>query len=423
MAFGGAEAFFMLATPEKMEADKLVFLRDDSGKTSEQRLEPHPPAVAAARRPLLVPPADVGSETERRDCGGGAVSIDVSVVIPTFRRPALLREAIASVVAQKGAQVELIVVDDSAEGSAADVVAEFAGSARYVRNARPTGGFPSRVRNLGWPLARGRFVHFLDDDDLVPEGYYAAAKAAFAAEPQVGVVFGRVAPFGDASDAQMSHERAFFRSAARRAAICSRFGPRLGFAAGMIFNQALLVCGAALIRRPCVERLGGFDPEIQLGEDVDFFGRAMREFGARFLDREALHYRIGSPSLMHAPLLSEREIQNHLAGARRMAAKYRSERGSLEFYVMKGLSRLVLTPCAALLPCAGGSRSNGLRGRRRSTRSPRNGICSTDRSRRAPLSRRRPGSSHGGSTLRGTGAFCSATSSSAMSCGTIAAVS
>ena len=272
------------------------------------------------------------------------MSIDVSVVIPTFRRPALLREAIASVCAQKGTKVELIVVDDSPEGSAAGIADEFGSSVRYLRNPEPTGGFPSVVRNLGWPLASGRFVHFLDDDDLVPEDHYAAALAAFDANPAVGVVFGRIEPFGDAPETQMRQERAFFRGAARRAAICRRLGPRLGFAAGMIFNHTLLVCGAALLRRPCVQRLGGFDPQIKLGEDVDFFGRAVREFGACFLDRPTLHYRIGSPSLMHAPVLSEREIQQHRAGARRMAAKYRSERGLLEFYLMKGLSR-----CMAIL--------------------------------------------------------------------------
>jgi len=278
------------------------------------------------------------------------VSIDVSVVIPTFRRPTLLRKAIASVRAQTGVAVELIVVDDSPEGSAEAVAVEFADAVRYLKNPRPTGGFPSVVRNLGWPLARGRFVHFLDDDDLVPEGHYAAAIEAFEARPEVGVVFGHIEPFGEASEAQMRHERAFFQAAARRAAFCRRFGPRFGFATAMIFNQTLLVCGAAMIRRPCVRRLGGFDPEIKLCEDVDFFGRAMREFGACFLDRVTLHYRIGSPSLMHAPVLSEREVQQALEGARHMTTKYRKERGQFEFYVMKGLSRLVLTPCMAMLP-------------------------------------------------------------------------
>jgi GT2 family glycosyltransferase len=277
------------------------------------------------------------------------VSIEVSVVIPTFRRPALLREAIASVHAQKGVAVEVVVVDDSPEGSAEAVAHEFGDSLRYVKNPQPTGGIPSAVRNLGWPLTRGRFVHFLDDDDLVPEGHYAAATKAFATHPRIGVVFGRIEPFGNAPEAQMRRERAFFQSAARRAAIYRHFGSRLGFAAGMIFNDTLLVCGAALIRRECVDFLGGFDPDIRLGEDVDFFGRAMREFGAYFLDRVTLHYRIGSPSLLHAPVLSEREIQDHLAGARRMIAKYRSARGLAEFYVLKGLARLVLAPCAVVL--------------------------------------------------------------------------
>jgi glycosyltransferase involved in cell wall biosynthesis len=282
------------------------------------------------------------------------VPVDVSVVIPTFRRPALLREAIESVRLQTNVSVETIVIDDSPEGSAASVADEFADSVRYIKNPRPTGGFPSVVRNLGWPLSHGRFVHFLDDDDHVPVGHYAATVAAFAANADVGVIFGRIEPFGEAPEAQMSREREFFRGAARRAAICSRIGPRLGFATGMIFNRTLLVCGAAMIRRDCVERLSGFDPEIRLGEDVDFFGRAMREFGACFVDRVTLHYRIGSPSLLHAPVLSEREIQQHAEGAGRMAAKYHTRHGSLEFYAMKGLSRLVLTPCTAILRLAGG---------------------------------------------------------------------
>jgi glycosyltransferase involved in cell wall biosynthesis len=126
------------------------------------------------------------------------VSIDISVVIPTFRRPVLLREAIVSARAQTGLAVEIIVVDDSPEGSAEAVASEFAGSVHYMRNSQPTGRCPSVVRNLGWPLAEGRFVHFLDDDDRVPEGHYAATVAAFEAHRDVGVVFGRIEPFGDA---------------------------------------------------------------------------------------------------------------------------------------------------------------------------------------------------------------------------------
>lgn len=274
----------------------------------------------------------------------------MSVVVPTFRRPEQLRKAIASVLGQRGVTTEVLVIDDSPEGSGQDIVSEFAATqVRYLNTPEPTGGVPSVVRNLGWPHARGDFVHFLDDDDTVPDNHYAAVKAAFAAHPGVGVVFGRVAPFGNASDVQMARERRFFDDAGRRAAACGRFGPRLAFTASMVFGYTLIVCGAAIMRADDVRKLGGFDPRIRLGEDVEFFGRAMRQFGAAFIDGVALHYHIGNPSMMHAPLLGDIEIQQHRDGVRRMHAKYRAERGALEFYALKAFSRLVLLPCISIL--------------------------------------------------------------------------
>jgi glycosyltransferase involved in cell wall biosynthesis len=268
--------------------------------------------------------------------------VDISVVIPTFRRPKQLGEALASVLSQNGASIEVVVVDDSPEGSAQDVVSNIQDPrVRYLRNPEPTAGFPSAVRNLGWPLTRGAFVHFLDDDDIVPEGHYAAVKAAFLQHRDIGVVFGHIEPFGNPPDAQMRHERRFFRDAARRASFCRRLGSKWAFAARMMFDRTLLVCGAAVVRRECVQSLGGFDPQIKLGEDIDFFGRAIRQFGTHFTDRVTLKYRIGSPSLMHAPKLNESEIQQLRDGIRRMHAKYRAERGAVEFYAMKIFSHLV----------------------------------------------------------------------------------
>lgn len=83
--------------------------------------------------------------------------IDISVIIPTFRRPALLREAIASALAQEGVSVEIVVVDDSPERSAREGV-EGLNDPRvtYIQNDPPSGGKPALVRNAGWPLARQR---------------------------------------------------------------------------------------------------------------------------------------------------------------------------------------------------------------------------------------------------------------------------
>jgi glycosyltransferase involved in cell wall biosynthesis len=269
--------------------------------------------------------------------------IDFSVVIPTFRRCRELMEAITSALGQAGVTLEILVVDDCPEGSAQEAV-EGLQDARvtYLRNPTPTGGVPSVVRNLAWPIAKGHFIHFLDDDDIVPEGHYAAVKEAFLSHPGVGLVFGKIEPFGIGPEQQLQHERRYFADAARSALACGRFGKRLAFTGRMLFDRPLLVCSAGVVSRECLLKIGGFDPQIRLMEDADFYARVMRQCGAYYLDQVALRYRIGSPSLMHAPSPARSQLQQQRQGRRRMQAKYLKERGAIEFYALAFFTRTVL---------------------------------------------------------------------------------
>jgi GT2 family glycosyltransferase len=271
------------------------------------------------------------------------LSIDFSVVVPTFRRPGELIEAISSVLRQREVSIEVFVIDDSPEGSAEKVVNGLSDSRIvYLKNPDPTGGVPSVVRNIGWPLANGMFVHFLDDDDVVTEGHYAAVKAAFAENPTIGLVFGGIEPFGGGPAAQLDRERRYFADAAKKASISGRFGSRFAFTGRMLFDKALLVCSSSVIRRECVARLGGFDPSIRLMEDADFHVRAMRECGVVFLNRTAIYYRVGSPSLMHSPHPTEAQKLGERLGHRQMQVKYRRKHGALEFYALALFTRTVL---------------------------------------------------------------------------------
>jgi GT2 family glycosyltransferase len=276
--------------------------------------------------------------------------MDISVVIPTFRRNQQLAEALASVQAQQGVGLEVLVVDDSPEAGAAPVVAGLSDPRiAYLHNPNPTGGVPSVVRNLGWPRTSGRLIHFLDDDDIVPAGHYASVIAEFVRHPQVGLMFGQIEPFGSAPQTQIEHERHYFARAAARAALCARLGSRLGFAGQMLFAAPLFVCSAAVVRRECVAGVGGFDPEIRLMEDADFHARVIRRYGARFLRRTTLRYRIGYPSLMHAPDPPPEQLAGQREGRRRMQAKYRREHGTADFFATAALGRIIRS-----LPGTGG---------------------------------------------------------------------
>ncbi len=267
------------------------------------------------------------------------MSFDISVVIPTYNRAEQLSEALRSVIAQENCVLEIIVVDDTVDQSARSIVSQFQHpKLQYVANPHPSGGFPSRVRNLGATFATGRFVHFLDDDDRVPAALYPDVVRYFDENPGVGVVFGQVIPFG--SDAvQIEREKAFFKLAARSAANLQRYGKCWPMATRMTFSDTLLVCGAALIRRECIAGSGGFDPNIRYGEDADFYARAIRRYGGRFVERAFLEYRIWPNSIAHTPDLPPDAIANDY---KRIHERFLREAGIINYTLSKVAARTIL---------------------------------------------------------------------------------
>src|SRR3989304_10037880 len=87
----------------------------------------------------------------------------VSVIIPTYNRWPMIGEAVESVLAQSFQGFELIVVDDgSSDGSAENMK----GLGRDIRIIVQSRCGVSAARNYGASVARGRYLAFLDSDDL-----------------------------------------------------------------------------------------------------------------------------------------------------------------------------------------------------------------------------------------------------------------
>ena len=86
----------------------------------------------------------------------------VSVIIPTYNRWPMVREAVESVLAQRFRDFELIVVDD---GSTDDSARELGSLGVKLRLIWQTRKGVSAARNLGSAIARGRYIAFLDSDE------------------------------------------------------------------------------------------------------------------------------------------------------------------------------------------------------------------------------------------------------------------
>jgi glycosyltransferase involved in cell wall biosynthesis len=88
-------------------------------------------------------------------------SPEFSVIIPTFGRPAFLADSVESVLRQTITDFECIVVDD-----ASPVTPTLPDDPRLRLVRRETNGGPPAARNTGIGAASGRFLAFLDDDDV-----------------------------------------------------------------------------------------------------------------------------------------------------------------------------------------------------------------------------------------------------------------
>src|SRR5271170_2778166 len=113
------------------------------------------------RRPA--PPNTGGRSHRSRQTRGGVMNPEVSVIIPTYNRRAMLAEAIDSVLAQSFRAFELIVIDD---GSTDDTAGHLAGLAKTIRIERIEHRGAAAARNRGVALARAPLIAFLDSDDL-----------------------------------------------------------------------------------------------------------------------------------------------------------------------------------------------------------------------------------------------------------------
>lgn len=189
---------------------------------------------------------------------------EVSVVIPTYNRAQLLREALASVRAQTFTDWEAVVVNNHSVDDTVDTVLRFEDPRIRLVNFR-NHGVIAASRNVGIGMARGPIVAFLDSDDRWHPTKLERCLQALTDEVDVvghGLVYARN---GRVWKTRMT-------------------GPaRLATYAELLYTGNCLATSAVLVRKRCLERVSGFTeaPEHVGAEDYDLWIRLAKD-GARF---------------------------------------------------------------------------------------------------------------------------------------------
>jgi glycosyltransferase involved in cell wall biosynthesis len=242
------------------------------------------------------------------------MSPDVSVIIPSYNRAAMLPEAIDSVLTQTHAAFELIVIDDGSTDDTPAMLAALYREHSKVRFETIAHRGVAAARNRGVELARAPLIAFLDSDDLWHREKVARQLDFMRANPHF----------------QISQCQEIWIRGNRRVNPGRRHLKRGGDSFIESLRTCLVSASAVMMRPELFRTLGGFDEVMLAAEDYDLWLRIMLDHEVGLLDEHLLTRRGGREDQLSAstPAIDRFRIFalmkllacDRLSGERRVAA-------------------------------------------------------------------------------------------------------
>lgn len=203
---------------------------------------------------------------------------DVSVVIPVFNQARFVGDAVSSALGQTLSPLEVIVVDDGSTDETPEVLRQFATAPR-VKIIRQDNRGVAAARNAGVAAAHGKYLAFLDADDIWLPPKLARQRDRFGLNPELTLVHCGLMVI-DENKTKLREE-----AAGREGHIA----PELLFFEGPVIlgGGSGLMVPAGLFRE-----LGGFDERMSTSADWDLFYRLANRGPVGFVPEILLQYRM-----------------------------------------------------------------------------------------------------------------------------------
>jgi glycosyltransferase involved in cell wall biosynthesis len=225
----------------------------------------------------------------------------VSLVLPTQNRWPMLSQALRSVLEQEEVELEAIVVDDGSSDDTTERLGRIDDPRLIViRHDVPTG--VARARNDAIERARGEWVGFLDDDDLIAPANFRT-QLAHAGDPGVVMLYSGRVEVDDSLAVQHLTRGWGSHDLARRLMRGNVVGPPSG----------------VLVRATALDRVGGFDESFSAMADWDLWIRLSRIGAGAWSPEPLLAYR------RHAGSMTVAKADEVIGEFERLREKHRAE--------------------------------------------------------------------------------------------------
>jgi len=222
----------------------------------------------------------------------------ISVIIPTYNRAAFISDAIQSVLRQTNKDFELIVVDDGSTDNSCDVIRPYADRITYIY--QQNAGIAA-ARNAGIEHSKGKYVTFLDSDDIWLPTKLEKQVSFFKQHLDIGMVYADYGMFSEEGIIDSSHS--------------SRKNLNISHRSGYVFEELLMNCHihtiTVMVKREVLADVGLFDVNFATGEDYDLWLRIAAKYKVAYLPELVAMHRDHSLNITTTRLIAERpgEIQ------------------------------------------------------------------------------------------------------------------
>ncbi|WP_022752763.1 glycosyltransferase family 2 protein [Butyrivibrio fibrisolvens] len=100
--------------------------------------------------------------------------VTLSIIIPVFNGQDTIEKCIESILHQVSSDTEIIIVDDGSTDKTKDICSDICSLDSRVKLVRKDNGGVSSARNIGIEASSGKYIMFIDCDDIVPDNYFAS---------------------------------------------------------------------------------------------------------------------------------------------------------------------------------------------------------------------------------------------------------
>lgn len=204
----------------------------------------------------------------------------VSAIIPTYNYARYVAAAVDSALSQSFEDLEIVVVDDGSTDETRETLRHLGTRIRYIPRAHR--GLAA-TRNAGIGVSRGRYLAFLDSDDLWLPDKVSMQVARLDAEPAVGLVYTEATLFNDESTTEIPHSYWSEHPS--------------GKILPWLLRHNVVPSPTPMVRRELFEKVGPFDERLSACEDWDMWIRIAQVSEFAYVDRVLARYRVHSANM------------------------------------------------------------------------------------------------------------------------------